>query len=62
VRDNNSSTRQHVFDHPQAERKAEMEPNSVGDDLGGKAMAAVERVTVCHGPSSHWPVDLINEI
>jgi hypothetical protein len=39
-----------------------MEPNSVGDDLGGKAMAAVERVTVCHGPSSHWPVDLINEI
>jgi hypothetical protein len=53
MRDNNPSCRQHVFDHPQAERKTQIEPDSMRDDFSGKAMAAVQRITVCHGPSSH---------
>jgi hypothetical protein len=53
VRDNNPSSRQHVLDHPQAERKPEIQPNGVSNDFSGKAMAAIEEITVCDGPSSH---------
>jgi hypothetical protein len=53
MRDNNPTGSQHVLDHSKAERKTEIESHRVGDDLGGETMAAVERVTVCHGPSSH---------
>src|SRR5215217_5037668 len=31
--------RQHLFDHAQAERKAEVEPDGVADDLAWKAVA-----------------------
>lgn len=51
--DNDPTSRQQVLDHPQAERKPEIEPHGVGNNLGGKAMAAIEGITVCHGPSSH---------
>jgi hypothetical protein len=44
---------QQVLDHPEAQRKTEIEPHGVGNDLSGKAMAAVEGITGCHGPSSH---------
>lgn len=47
MRDNNPSCRQQVLDHSQTERKTEIEPDSMGDDLGGKAVAAVEWVTLC---------------
>ena len=53
VRDNNPSGRQHVLDHSQAERKTEIEPHGVGDDLGRETMAAIKRGTVCHAPSPH---------
>src|SRR3954468_7557837 len=33
--------RQHLFHHAQAERKAEVEPNGVADDLARKAVAGV---------------------
>jgi hypothetical protein len=36
---------QHVLDHAQAKREAEVEPNRMRDDLGRKAMAAIERIT-----------------
>src|SRR4051812_552983 len=32
---------QHLFDHAQAERKAEVEPHGVADDLGWEAVASV---------------------
>lgn len=53
MRNDDPPRRQHILDHPQAEGKAEIEPHGVGDDLGRKAMAAIKRITVCRGPSSH---------
>jgi hypothetical protein len=45
-RDNGSirTGSEHFLDHPQAERKSEIEPNRVRDHLGGKAMPAIERI------------------
>ena len=34
-------------------REAEIKPHGVGNDLSGKAMAAVQWVRVCRGLSSH---------
>ena len=45
MRDNDATGRQHVLDHAQAERKAEIKPYRVRDDLGGKAVATIERIT-----------------
>jgi TRAP-type mannitol/chloroaromatic compound transport system substrate-binding protein len=42
----------HVLDHFQAQRKTEIEPNRMGDDLDRKAVAAVEWVAVYDDPSS----------
>ena len=44
--------RQHVFNHPQAQREAELEPHREGNDFSGKAVATVERITGGHAPSS----------
>src|SRR3954462_7343941 len=47
--------RQHLFDHAQAERKAEVEPPGVADDLAGKAVAGVGGLGCgCH--PRHLPV------
>ncbi|MDB5550739.1 MAG: hypothetical protein JWL86_723 [Rhizobium sp.] len=51
--DNDPTSRQQVLDHPQAERKPEIEPNGVSNDFSGKATAAIEPVTMWHGPSLH---------
>jgi ATP-dependent DNA ligase len=40
------------LDHSQAERETEIELHSVGNDFSGKAMAAIEGITVFRGPSS----------
>ena len=45
VGDDDAAGRQHVLDHAQAEREAEVQPHCMRDDLGGKTMAAVERIT-----------------
>lgn len=50
MRDDDPVRRQHVLDHTQAEQKAKIEPYSVGNDFGRKAMAAIKRITVSHGP------------
>jgi len=52
MRDNDATSGQHVFDHPQAQGKTEIEPHRVGNDFSGKAVATVERITVCHASSS----------
>jgi nucleotide-binding universal stress UspA family protein len=44
VADDDSARGQKVFDHSRAERKAEMEPNRMGDHFGRKTIAAVEGV------------------
>ena len=45
VGDDDAAGRQHVLDHAQAEREAKIQPHCMRDDLGGKAVAAVERIT-----------------
>jgi hypothetical protein len=46
VADTNAAGSEHFLDHPQAERKSEIEPNRVRNHLGGKAMPAIERITI----------------
>src|SRR3954463_1717166 len=46
---------QHLFDHAQAQRKAEVEPDGVADDLARKAVAGVGGLGAgCH--AGHLPV------
>ncbi|ESY15777.1 hypothetical protein X749_31865 [Mesorhizobium sp. LNJC391B00] len=45
MRDDDAAGRQHVLNHAQAERKAKVEPYRVRNDLGGKAVATIERIT-----------------
>jgi hypothetical protein len=44
ITDNDAASGQKIFDHPQAEWKAEIQPNCVSDHFGGKAMAAIKGV------------------
>src|SRR4051812_44741015 len=46
---------QHLLDHPQAEREAEVEPNGVADDLRREAMAGVAGAEG-HGHPARLPV------
>src|SRR3954468_11973375 len=47
--------RQHLLDHAQAERKVEIEPHGVADDLARKAVAGVGGLGAgCH--AGHLPV------
>src|SRR3954464_5809661 len=41
VADDNAAPGQHLLDHAQAEREAEIKPNRVADDLGRKPVAGV---------------------
>src|SRR5215213_987471 len=41
VAEDDATSRQHLLDHAQAQRKAEVEPDRVADDLGREAVAAV---------------------
>ena len=45
VGDDDAAGGQQILDHAQAERKAEIQPNRMRDDLGGETMAAGERIT-----------------
>ncbi len=36
MRNGDPSRRQHVFNHPQAERKTEIQPNGMSNDFGGR--------------------------
>src|SRR3954463_15957999 len=45
---------QHLFDHAQAERKAEIEPHGVADDLAWKAIAGVGGLG-CGCQAGHLP-------
>jgi hypothetical protein len=50
VRDGNAALKQHFFDQTQAQRKAEIEPDRVCDDLGRKPVALVVDGTKVHDP------------
>ena len=41
VADDDAADGQHLFHHAQAERKAEVQPDRVADDLSGKAVAGI---------------------
>src|SRR5215213_3165436 len=43
VADDDAACRQHLLDHAQAERKAEIQPDRVADDLGRVAVAGIAR-------------------
>jgi hypothetical protein len=43
MRDGNAAGRQHVLGHAQARRKAKIQSYRVGNDLGRKAVATIER-------------------
>ena len=45
VGDGDAAGRQHVLDHAQAEWEAEVQPHRLSNDLSGKAVAAVQRIT-----------------
>lgn len=49
----NPASRKEVLDHPQAQRKSEIQPRSVRDYLCGETMAAIERITFGPKPWSH---------
>ena len=44
MRNDDAARCQHVLDHAQAERKAEIQPYRMSGDLGGKAVATIERI------------------
>ena len=41
IGDDDATLEQHLLDEPEAQRKPEVQPNSMGDDLGRKAVALV---------------------
>ncbi|OHZ43573.1 hypothetical protein BBL07_03075 [Agrobacterium vitis] len=45
VRDDEATGSQHILDHPQAQRKPEIEPNGMGNHLGCKSMETIKRIT-----------------
>src|SRR5829696_9270646 len=51
--------RQHLFDHAQAQGKAEVQPHGVADDLAWKAVAGVERLG-CRCHAGHLPVPTLS--
>jgi hypothetical protein len=42
VADDDAACRQHLLDHAEAEREAEVQPNRLADDLGREAIAGIE--------------------
>jgi len=42
--DDNAAHSKQIFDHPKTQWKAKVQPDRMRDDLGGKAMAAIERI------------------
>ena len=54
--DDNPPHGQHVFNHPQAERETKIEPNRVGDHLGGETMTTVQGVMSFHPRSIPAPL------
>lgn len=49
MRTDELSRRQRFLDHPQAERKLEIQPLGMGDDFGGKTMTPAKWISVRHG-------------
>ena len=45
VGDQDAAGRQHLFDHAQAQREPEIQPDRIADELGGVAIASVKRVS-----------------
>src|SRR3954447_11765656 len=48
--DDDAAGSQHLLDHAQAEREAEIEPNRVADDLGRKPVAGIAGASWCPHP------------
>jgi len=55
VRNDDPTRRQQIFDHAQAERKTNIEPNGVGNHFSWKPMAAIKAITsdLGHAERSH---------
>src|SRR4051794_9381474 len=51
VGDRDAASRQHLLNHTQAQREAEIEPHRVSDEFGRVAIAGIERVSGCRHPA-----------
>ena len=62
VADCNAPRCKHFFDHPQTQRKPEIEPNRVANDFRWEAMTTIERITdLFHAPKlPHNPISSVN--
>ena len=49
VTDDDAAGGQHLLDHSQAQREAEIQPDRVADDLGWKAVTGVSKLTRFRG-------------
>jgi hypothetical protein len=59
VRDDDATSCQQILDHPQAERKSEIQPNGMGNHLPWKSVATIKRITAKsgHHTRSHIFID-----
>lgn len=51
--DDDAARRQHVLDHAQAEWKSKIEPDRVSNHFGGKAVVAIQRITIVLGHAAY---------
>ncbi len=60
MRDDDATRCQQILDHPQAQRKPEIEPNGMGNHLRWKSMATIKRITrkSDHSARSHILIDV----
>jgi hypothetical protein len=54
IRHDDAALEQHLLDQPQAQRKPEVQPHRMGDDLGREAMAFVADRLAHAGPPTRW--------
>ena len=47
----NATCREHLLNHPKAQREAEIQPDRIADHFGGMTVATIKRITRwCHEP------------
>lgn len=57
ARDDDATSCRHILDHPQAERKPEIEPNGTGNHLRRKSVATIITGKSGHAARSHILID-----
>jgi hypothetical protein len=50
IRHRDATRRQHLLDHPQAQREPKIQPDRIADQLSGIAIASIERISARRHP------------